>query len=884
MLFCVDTNITIFALNLENLIIKPPETNQNETMGQTGITSIVQNGVNESSRNKPLDHSVRVSTSLATPKKVLNSPTSDIQMSNMPSVLAMNTSNKGPMTLSALSKGIMSTTQVPKLQLQEINQQSSQKPSQQQHAQQPKLVQQQPQQLQSVQPQKPTQHQSSFQQHSQQVQSTSVYQQQQPQKHQQQPQMQQQQNKPPPHQQQPKKSFFRQLMKQPQKTSTLILSSKNISLMRPALPQSPLSISPLVNELWSAKWQRNTLNLVQPDQLVSLVENTHQMLSQHQNMPSKLAAVYNEQLLATLNMIAQHLSKSKSSDSVLCKRVFSIYDKIYQNVRNSKEAGPQPRKKYNADEIKVLHELMSNISLNKLDLSTVFRLLRDKIWKLPTDSKIKPFSFFIVFDVLRQIWAKTLLPTGNLFYYTSISYFASGDLYSLVVANGDSNSLLAGYRRLCIKNFEFEAKRSQEFLAMPHFQGYNLFKCLLFLADLLRLPTEFGSLSRDILNAKLLAAPEKFDAYLLLLSLNFDQQAPSTAVDSIRKLFLPSDTREVEKQFADFCNLWKEFQKEIDQENLQRDKLLESFISVPLLMKVESDEFFLKYYMESYIFETHASLKNLIHYFNSSGSWNQTASCLMTQMSSNDSIFFQYLDYYSNLLQGDPDRFRGSSISSQEAKAAQYLTKTLVILPLCLEYALQSISKSKAPAEKKIYKIFRLIFYILTKVVEASLSPDNIASVLACKLNYLFFGEFEKPHHVLQSVIDTVSQNADLAQDLCRNTLFLGKISGCLRTHSELIHSQPKFKILQLYAKNAEEKAPLTRCRELAVHFSTIRDIKAKLFEEYLDFFEKSPNYRKNKFSTATINRHIEKLKQIKGVRDVTLSKFYQMFRLSYDK
>ena len=368
-----------------------------------------------------------------------------------------------------------------------------------------------------------------------------------------------------------------------------------------------------------------------------------------------------------------------------------------------------------------------------------------------------------------------------------------------------------------------------------------------------------------------------------MLSTNFDdRQIDSPTTRCIRKLFAAE--QDPEQKLIQFYDLWKVFENSFDQVMLEGQSFKNSYISIPLLVKTDSEELFLKYFLQSYIVETHRILKELILYFHNAQAWAKLSACMFLELESNDSVFFEYLQNYGNILHANTDNMGSTSYDHDDAKAFQYLIKILVTFPLCSKYGLQAVRKGKSAAEKKTYKILRLIFYIMNKVVEAALSPADVPNVLRCKLLYLYYAEFQKPHLVLAEIVDSAQQDTDLAQELGNDKEFLVHVAPILESHKGLFATQSKFKILQFYANSAEGRQMKWEGKDWSAQFSTVRSVRSKFFEDFLSFLEQSPSYHKNKPSAVVVGRHVEYLKQIKASRDNTLSKFYQMFKLSFDK
>lgn len=662
------------------------------------------------------------------------------------------------------------------------------------------------------------------------------------------------------------------------------MSSAPMSIYQPRSLETSSRVSQVVESLWLLKRLRNAP--AKPEEVFACLNKFSESLLNQEKLLGSAVIPCKEQVVVSLYMLAQRLAHSGGSqDRSLYQHVFTLYDRL-------RKALPSPpsfnstntRISYKKEEILMFQELMSYISLKKLDLSSVFKLLRDKIWELPAESKIKPFAFFVIFDVLRQIWAATLSSTSDNCYYKAIPYLACGDLYHLVVIKDNSTNLIARYHDLCVKQFHFEAKRSKDSLGMPHFQGYNLFKCLMFLLYLLRLRSELLILSQATLQASLLTSPEKLQAYLLLISLTFEQEsANNPSAEQIRKLFLPL-SKHIKDNTAlkEAYGLWLGFERVSDESLLDTSAFLNDFVSIPLLIKLESEELFLEYFLETYISECHIALKALVRYYNTQQLWSKLSACLFSQLGTNDSMFFTFLEHYSQILQAEQEKVKNIQFDVAEAKSFQYLIKILLTFPLCPEYPVQSLLNSKSSTDKKIYKILRLVFYILTRVIEPALDRGNLGSILTCQLTYLFYEEFDKPHLVLQSVLDHVDRNAQSAEDLSTNTPFLIRIKPTLLHFADLINSQPRYKILQFYTKNSQNKAEGLQLRDWSEQLSTVRNIKAKLFTDFIEFLQGIPNPRKNNFSKLILTRHLDQLKRVKALRDQILSKFYQMFRLSY--
>lgn len=642
----------------------------------------------------------------------------------------------------------------------------------------------------------------------------------------------------------------------------------------------------LICKIWTIKGSR--LGTVKPEKLLELSKSLDLSLSDCPSLDSRAVLACKEQMAASIySIVSESSRRNLSTHTHTYHQMFTLFDKIYRETSAQTHfmlESKAIRSGYKRDQIELFQELMSYISLRKLDLSSVFKHLRDKIWKLSTTPTLKSVSFFVAFDVLRQIWKATLSSLECNYFYSAVPYFICGDLYHSLSLDKekDTQSIINRYRMLCTKRFYFEARSSRDSFGMPHFQGYNLFKCLLFLVHLLQLKSELYELSQEILKAALLTPTQKFEAYLILLCLVFNQEeSENPEINDLRKLFFYESMQIMEDNFRRFCLIWKDFEDLNDQSSLGDTAYITKFVCIPLIIKMVNEDLFQKFYLESYILETHRSLKVMVGYFTSQELWAKLSFYLFAQLKSTDNIFFLYLKHYSETVQAVQNARPNVDITLEEVKSFQYLSKILLVFPLGPDYALQGLAKSKSAMNKKIYKIFRLIFYILTKATEASLSTKNVEGILTCQFSYLFYTEFEKPHHVLQSILNKLEQNPQQAEDLGTKTQFLQRVSGGIKLYTDLIASVPKYKILQYYIKRIPEDL---KSRDWSVQFTTPRNINCILFDEFLEFCENSPNYRKNGSSSSLSKQHLDQLKHTTQMCDSTLSKFYQMFRLRYQK
>ena len=285
---------------------------------------------------------------------------------------------------------------------------------------------------------------------------------------------------------------------------------KEIAVYNPITVTVEYKYSELVTKLWNQRRQRYLPS--RPEDVYSAVDMLSQRLQSYPLLSNELATICKEQLAVSLYTLVQQIVGNKSRDNELAQRVFELFEQLYKQASSgSGFLGRESQNKfgYDKEQIQLFQELIMCTSLRRLDLSSVFRLLRDKIWKLPNESKIKAFSFYVVFDVIRQIWAGTLTNDVAKYRYFAIPYFACSDLFHLVVGKSSEARVLPKYHKLCVKCFRFDAKTSKESLGMPHFQGYNLFKCLLFLVYFLKLGTELSWICTELQHARLLTSAQK---------------------------------------------------------------------------------------------------------------------------------------------------------------------------------------------------------------------------------------------------------------------------------------------------------------------------------------------------------------------------------------